>query len=395
MSTKTEMEMLENIVGSIGDIQTKVQRAEEGSAKVEEIKAQLDTALEDLDAQKDRLDAFETANKRIETEVDEVEVAKVEHKAAFKNFLLTNDTAGLHEMEAKLLSVGSDPDGGYVVSDDMSSTILSTIYETSAMRNIASVHNTAKNTVKFLVDKDEAGAQWTAEQGTNTNAATPEFGELEILVHKMSTEPAMTTEMLQDADLDIEAWLAAKVADKFGRVENESFVNGAGVFEPRGFTTYDAGTGWGQIEQIEGATSSVLDEIDLLSLMDSLKDGYRSNASWAMSRRTNTVIRKLQDSNGAFLFTGQDLMEGTLWGFNIQRMEDMVKPTSGVTYADSVEPVAFGDFRTGYTIVDRLGVNVIRDPFTSKGYVKYYTTRRVGGAVTNFEAIKLLTIKNA
>jgi len=261
------------------------------------------------------------------------------------------------------------------------------------MREVAFVHNTANKEVTFLVDKDEAGAQWTAEQGANSNDTTPQFGELKIVPHKMSTEPAMTTEMLQDADLDIEAWLAAKVADKFGRTENAAFVNGDGIIMPRGFTTYDAGTAWGQIEQVETAASGALDELDLLSLMDALKDGYRGNAKWVMSRRTNTVIRKLQDADGNFLFTGQDLMEGTLWGFGISRFEDMDKPSSGVSYTAGDLPVGFGDFRAGYTIVDRTGVSVIRDPYTSKGFVKYYTTRRVGGEVTNYEAIKLMSVK--
>lgn len=394
---KKALEEMSNLVnGELESVRSEMKEVKQDSGRFAELGEKHDRVLAEFDKLQEKMDSMQVAMNRAGGVADsekEINADVVEHKAAFDHYLRTAQEGDLRNLEAKTLSVGSDPDGGYVAPEEMSSQVIKTIYETSPLRQIANVMNTARKEVEFLVDKDEAGAQWVAEEGTVTDATTPQLGKLKIPVHKLATEPMATTEILADAEIDLESWLAAKVAEKFARSENSAFVNGNGVGKPRGFTTYASGTAWEQIEQVETAASTVLDELDLLELMASLKDGYLPGASWAMSRHTNKVIRKLQDNDGNFLFTGQDLMDNTLFGYPIIRLEDMAKPTSGSTYTAGDLPVAFGNFNIGYTIVDRAQVTILRDPFTSKGYVKFYTTRRTGGAITNFEAIKLLSIK--
>lgn len=387
-------EMSQLINGELDTVRTEMKELKVDSSRFGELDTRQDSILADFDKLQEKMEAIQTAVNRNETSGDaKTDDAANEYKEAFDLYLKTADESKLQAMESKLLSVGSDPDGGYVAPAEMAAMVAKIIYESSPIRNVANVMPTSKKEVHIMVDKDEAGAEWVSEQGTNTNSKTPQFGKIIIPVHKMATEPQATEEILGDAAMDMEGWLAGKVANKFARTENAAFVTGNGTGKPRGFTTYSSGTTWGKIEQVTTAASTVLDELDLIELMGALKDGYLPGATWAFSRQTNKVIRKLQDSNGNFLFTGQDLIDNTLFGYAITRMEDMAKPSSGSTYTAAALPVAFGNFGEAYTIVDREGLNVIRDPYTSKGFIKFYTTRRVGGDITNFEAIKLLKIK--
>jgi HK97 family phage major capsid protein len=374
----------------------------DGTAKFDEKMVAMDKAFVDIDAVKDRMDLLETASKRsdadseAETKANELEV---EFKDAYVDYLRTKNPSNLQELEGKmleqkLLQVGSDPDGGYLASTDSTGRIVKQVYETSEMRPIATMISTSKKEVDLMVDRDETGATWSGENNYNPDTKTPKVGKITIPVYKMEAEPSITVEMAQDADFDIEAWLNAKVADKFSRTENTAFLLGDGVNKPRGLLTYDSGTsGDGQVERFVTAASGVLDEIDLLSLMDLLKGPYMQGACWLWSRRTNTVLRKIQDADGQFLFGGQNLLSNDFYGYPFKRFEDMDKPTTGVTYAAGALPIAFGNFNEAYTIVDRAGISVLHDPLTSKGLHKYYTTKRVGGDVVNFEAFKVLEIK--
>jgi len=386
-NTLNGMEKL--IKGELEEVRSDIQEVKAGSARHDELSEKHDRVLADFDALQVKLDGIETAMNRVaaagEAEGDSPEVA--EHKNAFDNYLRTAHEGDLRELERKTLSVGSDPDGGYVAPEEMSNRVLSIVYETSPMRTIATVQTTDKKEVEFLVDKDEAGAEWVAESGVTTNNTTPQFGKLKIGIHKMATEPMMTEEMLQDSGINIESWLGQKVGEKFGRSQNSAFVNGDGVGKPQGILGYASGTAWGKIQQVTSAASGVIDELDLIDLMGTVKTDYMQGASFVMNRQTNTLLRKLQDSNGLFLFTGQDLIERTLFGYKVVDMDDMPGVSAGNL------AIGFGNFGVGYTIIDRLGLNIIRDPLTSKGFIKYYTTSRVGGAVTNFEAIKLLKVK--
>lgn len=398
----SDLEKLSGLIdGELKDIRTKmteqVQLGKKGSARHEELSEQLTKAYDDMDEMKGRMDAMETAGKRLsaaEELAEEKAELVAEHKSATDKYLRSNIEGDLRAIEQKLLNVGSDPDGGYLASSDATGRIVKQVYETSDMRPIAFVQETSKKEIELFVDRDEVGANWAGENNLNPDIKTPQTGKITIPVHKLEAMPGMTVEMLQDADFDVQAWLESKVADKFSRTENSAFVNGDGVLKPRGFMTYPSGTtGWKEIERTVTAASGLLDEIDIVDLVASLKTEYRRNGSFAMSRRTNAVLRKIQDNDGQFLFTGQDLNKDTFYNYKLHLFEDMVNPTTGVTYAAGSLPIAFGDFREAYTIVDRMGIAVTVDNITNKGTHLYYTTKRCGGDVTNFEALKLLEIK--
>lgn len=350
--------------------------------------ARLNSELDNLRSSLDRTHASLSRSARGLPESKEGSPLADEHKAAFRAYLRKGDDAGLGDIERKALSVGSDPEGGYVVTREMSDQIVSTIFESSPVREFATVQSISSDALDLLVDKDEAGAGWAAEQEARAETDTPDVAKTTIPVHEIYAEPRATQKLVDDANIDIEAWLAGKVAEKFARTESTAFINGTGVGQPRGILTYPGGTGWGEIEQIKSVNASALTADGLINLNYALKADYALNGTWLMQRASVGEVRRLKDSNGQYLWQpgiGQGAPD-LLLGRPVAQAADMP------SVAANALVIAFGDIRRAYQIVDRIGVRVLRDPFTAKPYVKFYTTKRTGGDVVNFEAIKLQKI---
>jgi HK97 family phage major capsid protein len=307
--------------------------------------------------------------------------------------LTHDDVALLH----KGMSTDDLPNGGFMVPVGTMGVINGQIFETSPMRRIAKVQTTSFKSVEFDLDDDEAEASWDGEgPATVTNTGTPETGKIEIVARKIVAEPSVTDEILQDSAWDIESWLSGKVADKFSRTENRSFVVGNSKLQPKGFLTYPNWNAAGvyqrnAIEQlINGSTTAPVIEA-LIDLQGSLKEPYQQRATWVMKRSTLVAIKKLKGSEHFHLLNLQPtygpqgtVMGEELLGKPVVLMDDMPAIANGSL------SIGYGDFSRGYQILDRVGITVLRDNLTTKGKVKYYTTKRVGGAVINFEAIKLL-----
>lgn len=305
---------------------------------------------------------------------------------------LTTAERDILENHQKALSVDSDPDGGYLVTPQQSARIIEVVYETSPMRQVATVETISTDALEGLFDGDEAAAAWVSERGSRAETATPQLGQWRIPTHELYANPRATQKLLDDSAVDIEAWLARKVADKFARTENLAFVNGNGIGQPRGFTTYADGTTRGTIERIPSLDAATISAEGIINMVYSLKSAYRQGAVWVMNRATVGVIRTIRDESGG-ANTGQFMWQpgfgtqpATLAGFPIVEFEDMADIAGGAVVA------GFGNFRQGYTIVDRLGIRVLRDPYSAKPHVEFYTTKRVGGDVLNFEAFKLMDI---
>jgi HK97 family phage major capsid protein len=313
------------------------------------------------------------------------------YKAAFDTFL-RKDERSLDANEVKALSVGSDPDGGYVVHPDLSGRIVARVFESSPMRAYASIQVISTDALEGLFDLNEAASGWVGETDARGETGTPQLGKWRIPVHELFAKPKATQKLLDDNEINMEAWLASKVSEKFARDEAAAFVAGSGVNKPRGFLTYASGTTLpGTIERfptsVDGAFAAAPNGGDvLINALYGLKAQYRANATWFMNRATLKLTRKLKDSDGAYLWSpgiaaGQP---ASLLGYPVASFEDMPDPAT-----DSLS-IAVGDMREAYQIVDRIGIRTLRDPFSAKPYVEFYTTKRVGGDVVNFEAIKLI-----
>ncbi len=408
----TELDELKKTLESTGrvaeEMKTALKQRDEDIKKLgvesSETKAKLDKVNTALDSLGDVRATLEKRLNDIEAAVkrgamgggktgNDADPAQVEVKAAMVRYLRSCNPDQLEAMKAKhgsrhgevkALTVNSDPDGGYHVISDMSGQVATKVFETSDMRAIASVQAIATDALEGWDDIDEADGEWVGEETTPAaNSDTPQMGKWRIPVHEMATRPKASNKILEDANIDIEAWLMRKVTEKFGRMENTAFVSGNGTTRPRGILTYDSGTSWKQIQQILMGTAP--DEDDLIDIIQSLKDTYRANGTWIFNRLTTGYIRKLKDDEGRMLWR-PGLEQGQpdrLLGYPIKEFSDMPD------IADGAIPMGFGDFKRGYQIVDRLGFAVLRDPFTAKPYVEFYCRRRVGGDVVNFEAFKL------
>lgn len=350
----------------------------------------------------DVADLAQRFSNRLSRERGEDIVVSVEdyqaYRRAFGRYLRHGDRARDVMNE---LSVGSDPDGGYWVTPDMTGRIVEYVRETSPVRSVAMVEMTGKDALEGDYDLDEAGTGgWVGETETRSETDTPTIGEWRIPVHEQYAMPITTQKVLDDADRDIEAWLEGKVADKLTRYENDAFVNGTGVNQPRGFLTYGAGTpattsaaAWKVIKQFASGASGALDGTNpgdaFINMLYDLKPQYMRRARWAMSRATMALVRKAKDGDGNYLWQvsfQENSLQVNILGHNVTLMEDMPDPA-----ANSLS-VALADWMEAYTIVDRMGIRILRDPFTTKGKVKFYTTKRVGGDVTNFDAIKIMKL---
>jgi HK97 family phage major capsid protein len=292
-------------------------------------------------------------------------------------------------VEHKALSSGSDPDGGYLVRPVYATGIIERIFESSPMRQLASVQMIGTDEYKILQDPNEADAGWVGETQERPQTNTPQVSEKSIFAHEVYAKPRASQKNLEDAFMNVEAWLARKVADKFARMEATAFVSGNGVAKPRGILTYTAGTAWGQIEQVVSTSNGAFTYAGLLNVMTSLKEPFHSGASWLTRRQSVASIMLLTDGDGRYIF--QPILTGNfnqtpLLGYTLRYATDMP------AVATDALAMAFGNFGEGYQIVDRIGISVLRDPFSAKPHIEFYARRRVGGDVVNFDAIKLLKL---
>jgi HK97 family phage major capsid protein len=324
--------------------------------------------------------------------------AEAPHQKAFGAYLRTGDDDGLRglSLEGKAMSTAVAADGGYLVDPQTADTIRSMLVSTSSLRAIANVVQVDASSFDVLIDRSEVGSGWATETGTQAETATPQIERISIALHELSAMPKASQRLLDDSAFDVEGWLAGKIATRFLRAESAAFVSGDGVDKPRGFLVppkvANASWTWGNLGYVptgaaaDFASTNAADCI--INLVYALGAEYRANASFVMNSKTAGAVRKMKDADGRFLWS-DGLAAGEparLMGYAVLICEDMPD------IAANAYAMAFGDFRAGYTIAERPDLRVLRDPFSAKPHVLFYASKRVGGEVTDFAAIKLLRI---
>ncbi len=402
---------------AVADLEAKMSKIGDEMDKLAELKSEFDKVLTAMNRpgndQKDRADMeaecktwnamlradFQSKGRSIPAEVS-VD-AYAQYKSAFFSLIRHGDIERLSADERKAMSAGSDPDGGYLLPAPTVGRMVKKVYEQSTMRQLANVITISTDALEGIVDNDEADAGWVSEMGTRNDTDTPQVGKYRIEAHEMYAQPKVTQKLIDDAATDVEAWLADKVADKFARIEGTAFWTGDGVGKPRGLAAYataatgDGSRAWGTFEHvITGANgdfhSTKADPLQ--DLLGAFKDQYLQNASFAMRREVRTKIRKLKEAT-----SDRYLWEPSLQAGQPDRL--LGYPTRIDQYIPAITTgslsLAFGDFREAYTIVDRIGVRTLRDPYTAKPYIRFYSTKRTGGGAINFEAVKFLKFSAA
>lgn len=318
------------------------------------------------------------------------------YKSTFNSYLRKGDQI-MGSDEYKALSVGSDPDGGYTVHPDMSGAMSKKIFDTSPMRAYASIQVIGTDALEGTYDDDESASNWVNETGARAATDTPQMGVWRIPVHELYANPQATQKLLDDSSVAVESWLNEKVASQMGRTEATAFVTGSGVGQPRGFTTYTDGTSIREeVEQVDTGVNGDFPAPPaggdtLITALYKLKGAYRANATWFMNRTTMAGLRKEKDSDGAYIWQPgiQAGQPASLLGYPVAPpFEDMATYTTTGALA-----IAVGDMRAAYQIVERQGTRILRDPYSNKPYIGFYTVRRCGGGLINGEAIKLIAFK--
>lgn len=368
---------------------------------IAELAATVEKGLKSRDDQlkelRDQLDAIELKSKRPGNNGGEHKGGpgiEAERKAVAA-FARTGD-----ETELKAMQTGSDPDGGYTVTPALSAQMLKRIYDQSPLRRLARVVTIgAGDAFEEPIDNADVGATWVGENESRPATTTPTLGLLRVPVEEIYALLPITQRLLDDSRFDLGAWAEEKMGDKFGRSEGAAFVSGNGVKRPRGFMSWDVDTGvdgtrpWTKLQYVVSGSAGAASDTDggangIKDLYWALRAAHRSNGTWLMASSTANAIDKLKDANKDYIWR-DGMTSGappSLLGRPVEFDENM--PAIGA----NTFPIAFGDFKAGYIVVDKLGIRYLRDPFSDKPNVQFYAYRRVGGDVANSDAIKLLKI---
>lgn len=419
MSTEAEIKKnLEDIKEIVPSLQKQIQELVDrpglkSDPLFKESMEKVDTVIDACEKMKDANEAMVQELSAIKANggySDEVKAAKESSlKTAFNNYIkgavgTKLDECDEYNKEIELFKkenniAGSDATGGFFVRPEHSSEIIARVFETSPLRGLAAQQTIGTSEFVFPIDFSEPESKERAETEPVVTTDGVSFYEVRIPVHEMYAYPLVSTELLDDSMIDFEGYLTGAVSRLFGRKEATHFINGDGVKKARGLTTYDNYTAPGvdahdKIEQIISETVDEIDYAGMVELVDSLYDEFQSNASFMMKRQVRTKLRRLVDSQNRPLWE-QSMKAGvpsTYLGFPIFLAADMDNVGAG-SGAAANKVVAFGDFREGYQIVDRVGIRIIRDNITLPGFVKWNMSRRVGGGLRNGQAMKFLVPK--
>ncbi|MEM9221499.1 MAG: phage major capsid protein [Pseudomonadota bacterium] len=320
-------------------------------------------------------------------------IAACEHKSAFDAYVRGGSESALRAIEKKALTAG-DSDAGFTVPIEVEAEVLRRLGAISPIRGIASIRQISSGVYKKPVTSEGAKAHWVSETASRNETDGPTLSELKFETMELYAMPTATSTLLDDTAVDIDQWLADEIETSFAEEETAAFVAGSGNGQPKGFTSYttalEGSRDWDQLGVVEsgvnGAFPATGASDTLIELVYALKAGYRQNATFVMNRATQAAVRKMKDAEGQYIWAPPAVpgTSASLLNFPVVEAEDMPD------IANNALAIAFGDFRRGYLIVDRQGIRILRDPYSSKPYVLFYTTKRVGGGVQDFDAIKFL-----
>lgn len=385
-----ELDKLSEMKAAIEEIQKKDNRPQSDS----EVKSAADFAAEVKSFNISLRAEYQAKGKPFPGEMNAE--AYTQYKSGFFKVASGVSLDDLSADERKAMSAGSDPDGGYLLPHATQGSTLAKIYEQSVMRQLATVQTISTNDIEGLLDNDEASAGWVSELGTRSDTSTPQVGKWRIEAHEMYAMPKVSQRILDDAATNVEAWLSGKIADKFARVEGTAFWTGTGVGQPKGLASYDTAAtadssrSWGTFEHVVTGANGAFHTTQfdpVVNLIGALKDQYLGNASFCMRRSVRTAARLLKESTTNRYLWEPGMQIGSperLMGYPVRVDEYMPALATGSL------SLAFGDFKQAYLIVDRMGMRTLRDPYTAKPYVVFYTTKRTGGGAQNTECLKFL-----
>lgn len=395
------------------DVKDVEQVAQELQAKFDAFKEKNDKRLEAVEQEKGKLAGeVETLNGKL-SELDELKSAleeelkqvkrpaggpqskaASEHKTAFIGFMRKGKDDGLRELERKAMQVGVDEDGGYAVPEELDRTILNLLKDEVVMRQEATTITVGGANYKKLVNLGGTASGWVGETDARPETDASKLGQIEPFMGEIYGNPQATQTMLDDAFFNVEDWINSELAIEFAEQEEIAFTSGNGTKKPKGFLAYastldpDKTRTFGTLQHILSGAAAGVTADAIIKLVYTLRKVHRNGAKFMMNNNSLFAIRILKDSEGNYLWRpGLELGQpSSLVGYGVAENEQMPD------IAADAKAIAFGNFKRGYTIVDRIGTRILRDPYTKKPFVGFYTTKRTGGMLVDSQAIKLLQI---
>lgn len=386
-----------NAGSGTAELEEKLAKIEGDISQLEDIKAK----LEKVETKVSRPGAFD--GKKQEGESRE----QAEYRGAFLDWMRAPTDTGLQQKAANayrkaietkatqaVTSTGSA--GGFALPEIIEREIARLSVDISPIRQIATVRMVGSPDYKELFDINGAGFEWVGETGTRSQTDTPDLAEVAPTFGTASAKPQASEESLDDLFFDVESWLTMSAAEAIAQGEGAAFVSGNGTNKPTGFltgthvSTADSSRAFGVLQYVaSGQAAAMPTSLDTLyDVVYALRARYRNNARWLTSKLVLASMRKYKDADNNYLWQPSLIVgqPSTFMGYAVNEAEDMP------AVAANAFPVAFGDFREGYLIADRVGMRITRDEITTPGFVKFYVRKRVGGKIRNSEAIKLLKI---
>ncbi|MBB1490655.1 phage major capsid protein [Paracoccus sp. MC1854] len=362
---------------------------------VDELKAFRENVDEKLQAQDKRMTMLDRKTAfRGRSPLSQAAEIEAPHQKAFAAYLRRGDDTGLRSLALEEKAMASGTDGGYLAVPIISEAVQEVLRTTGSLRSLATVVQVEASAYEVLMDKTDIGAGWASEVTATAETDTPQVEKISIALHELAAMPKATQRLLDDASFDLESWLAERIAEKFARAEAAAFITGNGSDKPRGILSVPSAPNAAANETQVGfvATGAAGDFAAaapanaLIDMVYALGAGYRANAAFLMNSRLAGMVRRMRDGDGRYLWS-DGLSAGEparLLGYPVLISEDMPNPSPGS------KSVAFGDFRKAYTIAERPDLRILRDPYSAKPHVLFYATKRVGGAVVDPRAYKLL-----
>lgn len=396
------------------DIKDVEQVAQELQSKFDDFKSKNDKRIDALESEKGKLAGqvdtlngklteLESLKSDLETELAAVKrpggpqqqsKAATEHKTAFMQFMRKGDDDGLRDLERKALQVGTDEDGGYAVPEELDRNIITLLKDEVVMRQEATVMTIGGSDYKKLVNVGGTASGWVGETDARPATDASKLKLIEPFMGEIYGNPQATQKMLDDVFFNAESWINSELAIEFAEQEEIAFTSGNGTKKPKGFLAYtsslddDKTRAFGTLQHVLSGSAAAVTADSIIQLVYTLRKTHRNGAKFMLNNNSLFKIRILKDSEGNYLWRpGLEMNQpSTLLGYGIAENEQMPD------IAADAKAIAFGNFKRGYTIVDRIGTRILRDPYTNKPYVGFYTTKRTGGMLADSQAIKLLQI---
>lgn len=367
---------------------------------VESEKAALAGKLDSLTSQITELESLKSAIEDLQKKSNRpgttgMSSDAVAHKEAFAQFMRKGADNGLADLQVKALNITADADGGFAVPEELDREIGSLLRNSTPMREICNVIQMGGADYKKLMSLGGSTSGWVGEAAARPETNSPQMSLITPFMGELYANPKATQTMLDDVFFNAETWLAGELATEFAEKENLAFTSGDGVTKPKGLLAYttaatsDATRAFGTFEHINSAAIGSVSADDLVKFAFNLRTGYLPNSIWQFNRNTLAALMVLKDSTGQYLWQPSITLgtQASLAGYKFVLNDDMPNVAAGAN------AIAFGDHKRAYTIVDRMGTRVLRDPFTNKPYIGFYTTKRVGGMAVDTQAVKFLKVR--